>query len=40
MNFKDVMTRLEALGDAGRREYNARTGHDGVPGAPPAKQFG
>jgi len=40
MNLKEALAKLEAMGDAGRREYNARTGPDGVPGAPPAKQFG
>jgi len=40
MTLKDAMAKLESKGDARRREHNARTGPDGVPGAPPGTQFG
>lgn len=40
MNLKEVMAKLESLGDEARRKYNAKTGPDGIPGAPLDKQFG
>lgn len=40
MNLKEAMAELEAMGDEGRRKHNAKTGPDGIPGAPPEKQFG
>lgn len=40
MTVKDVLAKLESLGDEGRRTYNARVGPDGIAGAPPDKQFG
>jgi 3-methyladenine DNA glycosylase AlkD len=40
MTVKEILAQLESLGDAGRRKYNAKTGHDGVPGVPLDKQFG
>jgi 3-methyladenine DNA glycosylase AlkD len=40
MTVKEILKELEALGDEKRRQYNARTGPDGIPGPPPDKQFG
>ncbi|MCL4210074.1 MAG: DNA alkylation repair protein [Phycisphaeraceae bacterium] len=40
MNLQQTLAKLESLGDEKRRAHNARTGPDGVPGAPPDKQFG
>ena len=37
---KDVLAKLESLGDEKRRRYNAKVGPDGIAGAPPDKQFG
>ena len=38
--IKDVLAELKSLGDEKRRQYNAKVGPDGIPGAPPGKQFG
>lgn len=40
MNLQEALTKLETLGDEKRRAHNAKTGPDGVSGAPPDKQFG
>lgn len=40
MNLQEALAKLESLGNDKRRAHNARTGPDGVPGAPPDKQFG
>lgn len=40
MTVKEVLAQLESLGDEGRRKYNAKTGHDGIPGIPLENQFG
>lgn len=40
MMFKEALAELESLGDARRRQFNAKTGPDGIAGAPPDKQFG
>jgi len=40
MNVKEILATLESLGDETRRKHNARTGSDGIAGAPPDKQFG
>lgn len=40
MTAKEVLAKLKSLGDDARRKYNAKTGPDGVPGAPLDKQFG
>lgn len=37
---KKVLAELEALGDEKRRRHNAKTGPDGIAGAPPDRQFG
>lgn len=40
MTVKEVLAKLESLGDEGRRAYNARVGQDGIAGPPMDKQFG
>ncbi len=40
MTVKETLAKLESLGDEARRKYNAKTGPDGIAGAPPDKQFG
>jgi len=40
MTVKEILAELESLGDEKRRAHNAKTGPDGIPGAPPDKQFG
>lgn len=40
VTVKEVLAELEALGDEKRRQHNAKTGPDGIAGAPPDKQFG
>jgi 3-methyladenine DNA glycosylase AlkD len=40
MTVKEILAQLESLGDEKRRQYNAKTGHDGIPGVPLDKQFG
>ena len=37
---KDVLKELESLGDEKRRQFNGKTGRDGIAGVPAAKQFG
>lgn len=37
---KEVLAELESLGDEKRRQFNARTGRDGIVGVPTDKQFG
>lgn len=37
---KEILAELESLGDEKRRAMNAKTGPDGIPGAPPARQYG
>lgn len=40
MTVKEILGQLESLGDEKRRAHNGKTGPDGIPGAPPDKQFG
>ncbi len=40
MKVKEVLSELESLGDEKRRQHNAKTGPDGVPGAPLENQYG
>lgn len=40
MTAKEVFAKLKSLGDEARRKHNAKTGPDGIPGAPLDKQFG
>jgi len=40
MTVKEILKELESLGSEARRKHNAKTGPDGVPGAPLDKQFG
>ena len=37
---KEVLAELESLGDEKRRQFNAKTGRDGIAGVPADKQFG
>lgn len=40
MTVREILTQLESLGDESRRAYNAKTGPDGIAGAPMDQQFG
>ncbi len=40
MTVKEVLAELESLGSEARRKHNAKTGPDGIPGAPLDKQYG
>ena len=40
MTVKEILAELESLGDEKRRQYNAKTGPDGIPGVPPDRQYG
>lgn len=40
MTVKEILAKLESLGDDARRKHNAKVSPDGIAGAPPGKQFG
>ena len=40
MNAKEILAKLESMGDEARRKFNAKTGPDGIAGAPVDKQYG
>lgn len=40
MTVKEILAELESLGDENRRKHNAKTGPDGIPGAPLDIQYG
>ncbi len=40
MTLKEALAQLESLGDEARRKFTAKTGPDGIAGAPPDKRFG
>jgi 3-methyladenine DNA glycosylase AlkD len=40
MTAKEILAKLQSMGDEARRKYNARVGPDGIAGIPPENQFG